>query len=56
MVIDERGGTAKHQTDAEPDRLTTNKKIDVAMLVLRECARAKKHHDPDDEHREHGEE
>src|ERR1043166_3259124 len=56
MVIGERGRTTKHQANAEPDGLAPNKKIDVAMFVLGESARAKKHHDADDEHRQHGQE
>ena len=56
MVIEQRSGGAKEEADPEPDGLTANKKINVAVPVLRKRARAKKHDNADDKHPEHGKE
>src|SRR5437660_6303078 len=56
MVIEERSDRADREPHPEPDRLALNEKINVAMAVPRERARAEKHHDPDDEHAENSEE
>src|SRR2546421_8755624 len=56
MVIEERSDRADRKSYPEPDGLTLNEKINVAVAVARECARAEKHHDPDDEHAEDSEE
>ena len=56
MIVEERSKGADREPDAEPDGLALNEKINVAVAVARECARAEKHHDPDDEHAENSEE
>src|SRR5438105_15280319 len=48
MVIDQRGGNANNQTDAEPDRLSFEKEQRVAVAVSCKSAGAEKHHDADD--------
>src|SRR5205085_4410115 len=53
MVIDQRGGDANNQTDAEPNRLPFQKEQRVAVAVPRESACTEKHHNADDQKSQH---
>lgn len=52
MIIKERAEGTDPESHAQPDDLAFNEKINVAVAVPRERARAEKHHDPDDQHAE----
>src|SRR5947209_2754104 len=56
MVIEQRCRDANRQSNTEPNRLSFDEKINVAVRIPRKRARAEKHDDADDEHREHREE
>src|SRR5262249_43694883 len=53
MVIDQRSRDAKHETDAEPDRLAFEEEQRVAVTIAGKSARAEKHYDADDQEAQH---
>src|SRR5437867_11538928 len=48
MIVHQRSKNARDQSNPDPNRLAFDEEIDVSMAVARVCARAEKHHDPDD--------
>src|ERR1700674_491129 len=56
MIIEERAHGADRESHAQPDGLALDEKINVAVAIAGERARAEKHHDPDDEHAENSQE
>jgi hypothetical protein len=53
LIIHERCENAPGKSDPNPNRLPFNEKINVAMAVACISARAKEHHDADDEQSQH---
>ena len=53
MVIDHSARDANREAYSKPKRLMFEKKVRVAMTVLRKSAGAEKHYDADDEQSEH---
>ena len=53
MVVDQRNQGAYGKANSEPNRLSFNEKIDIAMTVSRKRARAKKHDDTDHQQPQH---
>src|SRR5438874_3679403 len=56
MIIDQRGEDAEYQADANPNRLSFDKEINVAMTITSKCTRAEKHHNANDEQSKHRQE
>jgi len=54
LVVDDRANHAGDDADAEPEGLAFQKVNGIAMAVLREGARAEKHHESEDDQRRHG--
>jgi len=55
VVIDERSKRASHESSPEPDRLSPDKEINIAVAVPGKRASAKKHDDADDQQSQHRE-
>jgi len=53
LIIHERRKNACDKSDPNPNRLASNEKINIAMAIACVGARAKKHHDANDEQSQH---
>ena len=56
MVVHHRGYGADDEPHPKPRRLAFDEKINIAMRIARESARAKQHNDADHEHQQHRDE
>jgi hypothetical protein len=55
VIVNQRSKDADSKANSEPNRLSSDEKIDVSMTVARKCACAEQHDNPDNEKSQHSE-